>query len=69
MAQPIKHGKNWRVRWIDDRGVRRSETYAQRDVAEVMLKQHEQHVREVKLGMRTGIIPNRRFKVGVSLRG
>jgi len=61
MGQPVKHGNNWRIRWTDEIGVRRSETYEQREIAEVMLKQHEQHVREIRLGMRTGIVPDRSY--------
>jgi integrase len=61
MAKPIKHGNSWRIRWIDERGKRRSEVYESYERAALQLARHELAVREVKLGFRSGGCPDKTF--------
>jgi len=49
-----KHGGKWRVRWTDENGTRRSEVYASKKDAELMLARRKVEVRETKEGWRTG---------------
>lgn len=62
--RPIRHRDGWRIRWTDEHGIRRSEKYAETDyeLADVRLAGHIQRVREIKIGLRTGTIPDRSFR-------
>ena len=61
MAKPIKHRDKWRIRWVDENGKRRSEVYETREHAELMLQRHTLWVKEIKLGLRSGICPDKTF--------
>lgn len=52
MARPVKHGDGWRIRWIDEQGRRRSETYDEYKDAVFKLREHEQEVEEIRRGLR-----------------
>ncbi len=52
MAKPVKHYGRWRIRWIDEHGVRQSETYDDHKDAAHKLREHEVHAEEVRLGLR-----------------
>jgi len=61
MAKPVRHRNKWRIRWIDENGRRRSETYDSRSQAEIMLQRHLLWVKEIRLGLRTGYCPDKTF--------
>lgn len=61
MAKPVKHGKAWRIRWIDETGKRQSECYATYRDAEYALKKFETEVEEIKKGLRLPTLPNKNF--------
>jgi hypothetical protein len=61
MGKPVKHRNRWRIRWVDENGQRRSESYDSREHAEVMLKRHRLWVDEIHLGLRTGVCPDKTF--------
>lgn len=52
MAKPVKHYGKWRIRWIDERGERRSATYDDYKTAVFMLKKLETEAEEVRRGLR-----------------
>jgi len=41
MAKPIKHHGNWRIRWTDATGKRRSQTFTEKKTAELALRKAE----------------------------
>lgn len=51
-SKPTKHGKRWQIRWIDETGRRRSETWGNYEDAEHALVAHKFHVMEVRRGLR-----------------
>lgn len=59
--RPTWHHGKWRIRWTDEHGKRRSETYEDRGLAQLMLDRHLLQVMEIKAGLKTGIIPDRTF--------
>lgn len=61
MSKPVRHGKKWRIRWIDATGVRRGETYLKRADAKFALTRHHVEVEEIKRGLRGLQIPNKTF--------
>jgi integrase len=52
MAKPIKHRNNWRVRWVDENGNRRSTVYDNYSDALFVQKQRELEVEEIRRGFR-----------------
>jgi integrase len=59
MAKPVKHYGKWRIRWIDEAGIRQSEIYDDRNDAAYKLREHEHHVEEVRRGLRSPTPPQR----------
>lgn len=61
MAKPLKHGTKWRIRWIDEHGVRQSavcDTYREA-LAEDARRKSE--VEEIRLGLRVAIPRDKTF--------
>ena len=52
MAKPTKHGGNWRIRWTDANGKRRTEVYTERRDAKLALSKHVADVEETRRGIR-----------------
>jgi len=52
MAKPIKHGSNWRIRWMDANGKRRSEVHSSFDDAKFALKKKEFEAEDIRRGHR-----------------
>lgn len=52
MAKPIKHGSKWRVRWLDEAGVRRSAVYDTYKEAELASARVQIEVDEARRGLR-----------------
>lgn len=52
MAKPTKHYDKWRVRWTDETGKRKSQTFADRKTAELALRKAELAVEERRRGLR-----------------
>jgi integrase len=61
MSKPRKHYGKWRIRWLDEKGVRHSESYDSREGAAFALEKHELQVKEVRLGLRSPIPPDKSF--------
>ena len=40
MARPVRFRDKWRIRWMDEHGVRRSEFYSEHRDAAFKLRQH-----------------------------
>ena len=53
MAKPVRQRGKWRVRWVDENGMRRSAVYADRKTASQELKRREAEVVEIKAGLRS----------------
>ena len=56
---PVKHGKRWRIRWIDAAGNRCSEVYDTYDDALYKVREHELEAQQIKRGLR---VPLRRTR-------
>jgi integrase len=52
MAKPIKHGSKWRVRWMDEAGVRRSAVFDTYKEAELASARVQLEVDETRRGLR-----------------
>ncbi|MBT3980050.1 MAG: site-specific integrase [Bacteriovoracaceae bacterium] len=52
MAKPTKHYGKWRIRWSDERGCRKSESFDSKEDADFYLKKYEVEVEEIKRGIR-----------------
>ncbi len=61
MATPQKRGDSWRIRYTDEYGQRRGETYQDYETAELMLEKRTLRVKEVKAGWKTGRVVDRTF--------
>ncbi|MEI8347315.1 MAG: hypothetical protein WCG27_07595, partial [Pseudomonadota bacterium] len=61
MANPVKHYDKWRIRWIDSRGNRHSETYDDFSDAQFALKRHEIQMEEERRGLRQLSAPEKTF--------
>lgn len=59
MARPIKHGKQWRIRWFDADHVRQSATFGDYNVAAHELRKREVEAEEVRRGTRQSPPPDR----------
>jgi len=53
VSKPIRHGKNWRIRWIDENGKRKSEVYSKKEDAVFKLREHEHHAEQVRRRLRS----------------
>lgn len=51
MAKPYKRGDKWQIKWIDEHGIRRSETFSSEEDAKFKLRQHQLEVEQVKRGL------------------
>src|SRR5687767_13864849 len=56
--KPQKRRHGWRIRWVDERGKRHSETYVDYDDAEFKLKEHLVEVEQVRRGLRGAAPPS-----------
>lgn len=64
MSKPRRHCRDcnrWRIRWHDESGVRRSETYGDYREASDKLKEHEAKVAEIRRGLRNADPPTKLF--------
>lgn len=52
MSKPIKRGKKWQIRWTDENGKRRGESYSDLKDAMFALKAHETEIEEIRRGFR-----------------
>ena len=59
MSRPRKHYGQWRIRWVDEQGVRQSETYDTREDAVFALSKHELEAKEIKRGLRSPLPPDK----------
>jgi integrase len=62
MAKPVKHYGQWRIRWIDAEGRRRSETHEDRAEAVRALRTHEAEADEIRRGLRRPEIADKTFE-------
>ena len=49
---PVRHGKKWRIRWLDEDGHRQSEVYAHKRDATFKEQEHHREVEEIVRGLR-----------------
>jgi integrase len=61
MSKPVKHGDRWRVRWVDERGVRQSAVFDDYKVAQTELRRRQVEVEEIKRGVRNAPLPEKSF--------
>jgi integrase len=61
MGKPVKHRNKWRIRWFDENGQRRSESYDDHRDALYKLRQHEAAVEEIRRGLRSPDPPKKTF--------
>ncbi len=61
MAKPQKRGGKWRIRWTDHTGRVRSETYSDRQVANLALRRHELETEKARAGYSLGATGLRTF--------
>ena len=54
MSKPTKHYRAWRIRYVDEHGVRQSEVFPDHKQAVFELKQRELEVEERRRGLRPG---------------
>ncbi len=52
MGKPIRHRDKWRIRYVDDQGVRQSEVHDDFKSAAFALRQYEVRVEEIRRGIR-----------------
>lgn len=51
-GRPIRHGSKWRIRWVDESGIRRSEVFANKKDAELALNRRHVEAEERARGLR-----------------
>jgi integrase len=61
-SKPAKRGKRWQIRWIDENGKRRSQTWDNYEDAEHALATHKLQVMEVRRGLRVRPPKGRSFE-------
>ncbi len=61
MSKPVKHGNNWRVRWIDHDGVRRSAVYESFKEAQSEVRKRQAETAEIIEGLRAKPPADRTF--------
>ena len=54
MSKPTRHDGAWRIRYLDENGVRRSEVFADHIQAVFELRQRELEAEERRRGLRPG---------------
>jgi hypothetical protein len=59
VAKPTKHGDKWRIRWLDERGVRQSAVHDDYKVAQTELRRHQVEVEEIRRGIRNAPPPKK----------
>lgn len=61
MARPVRHGRSWRIRWIDAEGRRQSEVHDDHADAVFKLRQHQLEAEQVRRGLRAPDPPSKTF--------
>ncbi len=61
MARPTRHGKKWRIRWVDETGNRRSEVHDTFEKAQAALAEHQSNAAARKRGDLRPRCPDRTF--------
>lgn len=61
MAKPVRHGKKWRIRWVDENGQRQSAVYDAYNTAVADLARRNHEVNEIRLGRRPAASTDRTF--------
>jgi hypothetical protein len=61
VPKPVRHRGKWRIRWVDEKGVRHSEVYAERRDAEYRLRQNKLAVEDIKRGAKLPPPPEKTF--------
>lgn len=51
MAKPVRHGKKWRIRWIDETGTRQSAVFTERRDAMFALREREAQAEKIRRGL------------------
>jgi len=62
MGKPIKRGIKWQIRWTDENGKRRGESYTDFKDAMFALRSHETQTEEIRRGFRVRPPKDRSFK-------
>jgi len=52
MGKPMKHGRGWAVRWVDENGIRRSKTFTTFSNAQKALRLYQTDVEAIKAGIK-----------------
>lgn len=52
MGKPIKHGKGWQIRWCDENGIRRGQTFLNYSDAQKAERRYQIEVEAIKAGIR-----------------
>ena len=61
MAKPTRHGEKWRIRWLDERGQRRSAVFDDYRTAQRELTRRNVEADEIKRGLRAAAPPEKTF--------
>jgi len=61
VSKPTRHYDHWRIRWVDELGVRKSETYLEHKEAVFELKQRELETEERRRGLRPAAVAPKTF--------
>jgi integrase len=61
MAHPVQHYGRWRIRWLDEHGKRRSETFDDRKEAAFALRKREHEAEETRRGLRVATPADKTF--------
>ena len=59
--EPTPHRGKWRIRWINEHGRRKSESFDDYEDAKFALDRHLVHVQEAKRGLRALSVPDKHF--------
>jgi integrase len=62
VSKPVKHYGNWRIRWVDEQGGRRSEVHGDRKEAALALQRHELETEERRRGLRPAAVEPKSFR-------
>jgi integrase len=61
VAKPVKHRGKWRIRWVDERGKRRSAVFDDYRRAQTELSRRQVEAEEIKRGIRNAAPPEKTF--------
>lgn len=61
MAKPVRHRGKWRIRWLDEKGLRQSAVFDDYKRAQTELSRHQVEVEEVRRGARNAAPPEKTF--------